>query len=229
MIESAILQKLPRFHGIGQEATRWLCARASMHHIAVGETIFFEGDPCQDFWMVVEGEVKIAKVLESGRELILGMFRVGESFGEVALVDGEDYPATATAHGDCQIMKLSRSDYLELLGRFPEVSPAIIRDLASRLHALRRRVEILGELGVPARIAQLLYTSAREFGQDENLEVFVPLKLTRMELANMVGARIETVIRIMSQWQKEKVLSTESTGFRIHQPEVLRNLVTGKD
>ena len=194
MLDPQALRRIPRFSGITPKAEQWICGRATVRQFSKGETIFFEGDPSAHFYMVLHGEVKVFKNLESGRELILDFFHDGESFGEVALVDGSDFPANAVAVDDASVLALSRKDYLTLLSRFPEVAHSIIRDLTLRMHALRRRVEVLGEIGVQARIANLLLIYARQLGRETPDGLLIPLHLSRAEVASLVCARIETTL-----------------------------------
>lgn len=228
MLDVQAIRRIPRFTGISAEAEAWLCERAHVRTVDKGQAIFYEGDPCTAFYMVLEGEVKVYKVLESGRELILDLFRPGEAFGEVALVDGSDLPANAVAMEDSSIFTLGRRDYLHLLERHPEVARSIIRDLTLRMHALRRRVEVLGEMGVESRIAQLLQIYARQVGREDAQGMLIPLRLSRNEVASLVGARIETVIRIMSRWQKEELVVSVAEGFLVKDPDALAALAMGQ-
>jgi CRP/FNR family transcriptional regulator len=229
MLDPQALRRIPRFSGLTPAAEQWLSSRAAVRKFPKGDTIFYEGDPSAHFYMVLQGEVKVFKILESGRELILDFFRDGESFGEVALVDGSDFPANAIATDDASVLVLSRKDYLTLLSRFPEVAHSIIRDLTLRMHALRRRVEVLGEIGVQSRIANLLQVYARQLGQETGRGLLIPIHLSRNEVASLVCARIETVIRIMSRWQKEQLVLSVPEGFLVPDPEMLQTLSTGSE
>ena len=229
MLKPEEIRKIPRFSGLSPEAEQYLCEKLVSRIYAKGDAIFLEGDQSNRFFLVLEGEVKIFKVLESGREVILGFFRGGEAFGEVAMLDGFELPASAMAHEKTHVISLSRREYLTLLKDYPEVAHRIIRDLSLRLHTMRRHIEMLGESGVSARICRLLLTYAGKHGEQGTEGLLVPLRLTRQELASLVGARIETVIRIMSRWQKEGVVHSTAQGFLIPDQEVLEAMVTHED
>ncbi|MDH4249263.1 MAG: Crp/Fnr family transcriptional regulator [Deltaproteobacteria bacterium] len=229
MLTPADVRKIPRFSGLSPDAEHYLCEKLLARQYAKGEAIFMEGDDSDRFFLVQEGEVKIYKMLESGREVILGLFRGGEAFGEVAMLDGFELPASAIAHENTRVVSLSRRDYLTLLEQFPEVARRIIRDLTLRLHTMRRHIEMLGESGVTARISRLLLTYAGQHGEKAETGLLVPLRLTRQELASLVGARIETVIRIMSRWQKEGVVQSTAQGFLIPDQDVLEALISHED
>ncbi len=229
MVDSREIRRVPRFAEISEAALERLCQKASKRNLRRGEAVFFEGDPCTHFHMVLEGEVKIFKVLESGREIILGIFRAGDAIGEVAILDGAPYPANAQAQAPTTILTLPTSEYLALLENHPEIARSIIRDLSLRLRAMRVRVETLSESGMQSRIALLLQSFARELGSEQEGGLLVPVKLSRAEIAGMVGARIETVIRIMSRWQKEGLVSSHEKGFLIENLAVLEGLAAGEN
>lgn len=225
MLDANSVRTLPRFSEISAVALAWLCEHAEKRVYAPGEFIFLEGDAAAHFFMVLQGEVKIYKVLESGREIILGIFRAGEAIGEVAILDGHEYPANAVAQQSTTMLDLPRKSYLLLLKNHPEVALSFIRDLTLRLRAMRVRVETLSESRVQSRIALLLQSFARELGEQEQGGLLVPVKLNRSEIAAMVGARMETVIRIMSRWQKEKTVTTHKQGFLVEDPDALKEMI----
>jgi len=225
MIDPAQIGPIPRFAGLSPDAKSWLCERASLLVLSNGEQIFMEGDDCRFLHIVLRGEVKVFKCLENGREIILNFFHAGEAFGEVAAIDGGDYPANATAQGETTVIRLEREHYLELLQRFPEAGLAIIRDLSLRMRSLRERVELMGESGVQARIAHLLLAFGQRIGREEGNGFFIPVSLTRGEIAAMVCARNETVIRIMSRWNKLGLVQREGEGFRISDQSTLSSLM----
>src|SRR5690606_29645911 len=118
------------------------------------------------FIIVVEGGIKIAKTLESGKELILDILGPGETVGEVALLDELPYPASATAHVDTEVFTLSVTDYFRMLDEMPELARASIRDLAARLRSINRRMKNISGGNVEYRVAHLLLTLADRLGQE---------------------------------------------------------------
>lgn len=215
MIAVDDIRQIPRFAGISDLACQWLAGRAVRRSFPKGATIFEEGADSQYLWLVESGVVKIAKFLESGRELIVGMFGPGESVGEVALLDASGFPATAIAHSDCTCIAVGRGDYFEFLRTFPDVPLAIIRDLSMRMRALNRRVGDLGGGGVEYRLARVLLALAEASGAGSRTHAVVQTKLSRQNLADMIGARVETVIRVLSKWSKDHVVTWTNDGFEI--------------
>lgn len=218
------LRGIDRFSMISPGLLEDVAARGRFQKFAKGETVFFEGDDCETLYIVAAGAIKIAKTLESGKELILDILGQGETVGEVALLDELPYPATATAHLDSELFVLPASDYFVLIDTHPELARASIRDLAARLRNMSRRIKDVSGGNVEYRIAHLLLTLAARIGRTEGNAIHVDMLLSRQEIADMVGTAIETAIRVMSRWQKEGIVTTSKTGFVVHDKARLQEI-----
>jgi CRP/FNR family transcriptional regulator len=221
MIEEQALRNIPRFAGLSPQARRGLAGLLVRQTFERGSLIFMEGSPCTLFHVVESGVVKVYTTLESGKELILGFIYPGEPLGEVALIDNIDLPGSAVAQDAVTLLTLSREEYFAHMERYPEIALAAIRDLSLRMRALRERVVELGDGGVESRLAHVLLALGDRIGTATHNSCRVPIQLSRQELAAMVGARIETVIRIMSRWQKEALVHTLPDGFLIQDTTAL--------
>lgn len=224
MIELSALQRIPRFTGISRPAMEWLSERFQRRRFNRKQIVFQEGEVCDVLHLIEVGTIKVVKTLENGRELILNIFRAGESVGEVALIDGTDYPASAWAQDDSVLLELPKADYFEMSRKFPEVLFATIRDLNLRVRSMTQRVQELGSGDVESRLARVFLAFSKTARTVET-GVWIPIHLSRQELADMVGVRIETVIRIMSRWHKEGILETHEDGFLLPDRHSLLSIV----
>jgi CRP/FNR family transcriptional regulator, cyclic AMP receptor protein len=224
VIDVETVRKLPRFSGLSPDAHRWLSEKISRKSYKKGEMLFFESEDSTFLYLVERGAVKVFRSLESGRELILGLFRHGDAIGEVALIDGQGYPASAAAHEDSTVLLMRRNDYLYYLKCFDGAAIALLRDLMMRMRTMQRRMEDLGGGGVEYRLGRVLQTLCAAAGKTGE-PVYVTALLTRQDFADMVGARVETVIRIMSRWQKEGLVGTDERGFWVRDRAALDALV----
>ncbi len=221
MVPLKLVQSIPRFAGISEPAQIWLAEHLSDSKYSKGTFLFIQSDPCTHLHLVTEGAVKIFKTLESGRELILDVFGAGEAVGEVALIDGTAFPASALAIEDTLVLKLARGDYFAFLARFPDAPLAMIRDLSLRMRSLRRRLQELGGGRVDRQLAQILLSFGKRSGVPRGEGIWIPAQLSRQELADMVGARIETIIRTLTRWHKMGLVLKEEEGFYIPVPSAL--------
>ena len=225
MIPSSSLKRIPRFSNLSAKTQEWLSQRIQFKTYQPKDLIFWEGDKCYGLYLIETGMVKVYKNLESGRELIRAVLHPGEAIGEVSLLDNMPFPASVLALEATTLLFLKTDDYFEVLAKQPEVVTGTIRDLSLRMRRIARRIDELGEGSVEGRVAQVLLSFCQQVGQQQAHGTFIPFKLTRQEIAAMTGARIETVIRIMSQWQKEQVLETLKEGFFISNTAHLEALV----
>lgn len=223
MIDVPAVRRIPRFSGVSPEAHEWLAQNLVRRLFEKGQVLFLEGEASETLHLVERGAVKVYRSLESGRELIIGLFRAGEAVGEVAVLDGHPYPATAAAHEDSVILTMPRHSWLHYLRSVDGAAIALIRDLMLRMRTMQRRMEDLGGGDVEYRLARVLQGFCAACRNTDG-PLVVPVPLTRQDLADMVGARVETVIRIMSRWQKEGLVGTDDRGLWVRDRRTLESL-----
>jgi len=184
-----------------------------------GAVIFEEGDIANDIHFLFLGRVKIVKAA-GDRDLILEILGPGEPVGAVAVYQRRPFPATAVALEPSGTISIPSREFFSLLEKRPEITRRLLAGLTLRLMALNRRMaDMTGS--VDFRIARLLSTLAERAGQKSERGVFIPIALSRQDIADLVGTTVETAIRVMSRWHKEAVVETEKKGFRILDPEAL--------
>jgi CRP/FNR family transcriptional regulator len=189
-----------------------------------GDRIFTEGDTADSFLNIVDGRVKVFKSTPAGKELILEIFGAGDPLGAVAVYEGMAYPASAVALEATTLLRIPQREFFALLEQHPALVRGLLSGLTLRLAELTRRLAELTGARVEARFARLFLKLADQIGRHDRGGVFVPMALSRQELADLTGTTIETAIRIMSRWQKEDVLHTEKDGFAILDRAVLEEV-----
>jgi CRP/FNR family transcriptional regulator len=208
-----LLRRIPLFRRFAPALRARLAEVAHLRAYERGDQIFSEGDPSHAFMVIVHGRVKVFKATPAGKEIILEIFADGDPLGAVAVYDSMPFPASAQALEPTQLLSVEQSLFHRLL----ETEPAFVRGLLSgltlRLAELTRRLAELTGARVEARFARLFLKLCEQIGRPERGGVFLPMPLSRQELADLTGTTIETAIRIMSRWQKEDVLHTEKDGF----------------
>ena len=178
-----------------------------------GELIFAEGDPSDAFMVIVSGRVKVFKSTPAGKEIILEIFGAGDPLGAVAVYEGAPFMASALALEPSDILRIEQHAFFRLLEDDPALVRGLLSGLTLRLAELTRRLAEVSGARVDARFARLFLKLCDQIGRTERGGTFVPMQLSRQELADLTGTTIETAIRIMSRWQKEDVLHTEKDGF----------------
>ncbi len=196
-----------------------LCELAAF---AKGETIFQEGDPADRIYFLFLGRVKIVKAGPE-RDLILEILGPGEPVGAVAAFERRPFPATAVAIEPSGLITIPERAFFQAIEKRPEITRRLLAGLTLRLMSLNRRMaDMTGS--VEYRAARLFETLASRMGERRAEGVFVPLPLSRQEIADLAGTTIETAIRVMSRWQKEGIVETDKKGFLIRNAELLRSI-----
>jgi CRP-like cAMP-binding protein len=188
------------------------------------QLVFAEGTPSEHFYLVTTGRVKVFKTMPSGKDVILEIFGAGDPLGAVAVYEGLPFPASAMALEPTTCVLIPRRAFFGLLEHHPTLVRGLLLGLTHRLLELTNRLAELSGSRVEPRFARLFLKMATEMGRAGEGGVFVPMALSRQELADMTGTTIETAIRIMSRWGKQDIVRTDKDGFLIVKREELETL-----
>jgi CRP-like cAMP-binding protein len=189
-----------------------------------GDTVFAEGDPPHHLVTIASGRVKVVKTLPSGKEIILEIFGPGDPVGAVVAFEGRPYPASAVAIEPSSCILVRRTELFSLIDHHPGFARALLSGMALRIVELTRRIPEVAGGRVETRFAHLFLKLADRLGQPRGEARFVPMALTRQELADLTGTTPETCIRVMSRWGKEGLVTTERDGFLVHDRAALERL-----
>ena len=190
-----------------------------------GDVIWQAGETALGFILVVRGALKLSHPLASGRAALLSVFGAGETIGDVAAINDMPYPACCTAISDGVLFRIPSDVVRTVAERNPDLRRRF--DLAPLAHMqrLQGKVATLHAGEIDARLAHALLDLATRLGRKRDDGAWiVPTPLSRQELADLISARIESVIRTMSRWSKEGVVETRVTGFLILRRDVLAQL-----
>ena len=168
---------------------------AAYKKASAGETIFKEGQACFFYYQLVSGPVRWVNIDDDGKECIHSIVEPGESFGELPLFDDGVYAATAIVEEDSVITRLHKSSFLELLKENSAINLAFTKLVAKRL---RFKLAIIKSFA--SNCSENRITTILNYLKAENKNVYNScnqLNLTRQQIANMTGLRVETVIRAM--------------------------------
>lgn len=188
------------------------------------EAIFQEGDPSDWLYIVEEGKVKITKLSQEGKEIILEIIPSSGMFGGIAVVKGFPYPANAVVMEDAKLLKISRQNLMKVLDRFPEVMFSLIQNLGERLKDSHETKKNIALEKVSSRIAALLSKLAEQTGTKTTTGVSLELKLTKQDIAEMVGTTVETSIRTMSKFKKMGLIEEKAGKIIIKDLEGLKSV-----
>jgi CRP-like cAMP-binding protein len=209
----ALLRDSVLFRRLGPDDRARLAEHTRIRTYAKGETIFAEGEPSDFFFDIASGRVKIFKMTPAGKDVILEIFGAGDPLGAVAVYTGRPFPASAVALEETTCLVIPRKAFFALIEQHPTLVRGLLLGLTLRLVDLTGRLAEMTGGRVEARVARFFLKLAENRGESDRGGVFIPMPLTRQELADLTGTTIETAIRIMSRWGKQQVVRTEKDGF----------------
>jgi len=212
-IEKALAQ-VGMYRRLSEDDRRRLAAVSTLRDYGRGDEIFGEGDEAQAFFVVVSGRVKVVKSTPTGKEVLLEIFGPGDPLGAVVAYEGKPFPASARAMEPTRCVVTPRETFFRLLTAHPSLVRGLLSGLTMRL------IELTTRLAAGSGALQKL----DELGRPERGGEFLPLHLTRQELADLAGTTIETAIRVMSRWSKSGWVETEEGGFLIRDRAALERL-----
>lgn len=225
MNEYDSLRKIPVFAGLPDDLLRLIGSHTIERQISKGETIFHEGDPGEGFHYVIEGQVKIIKTSEDGREHIIKVMQAGDLFAEVLLFNALPYPATATAVDAVRVGVIRNADLERLVLGNNQLALQLIKALSQRLLYAQQKIKNLALDDVLSRTAEvLLRLAADQVGRERVPEI--RLDFSRQDLASLVGTTRETVTRTLSALKKDGIIDFEGSIIRLQDVQYLQSLVS---
>jgi CRP-like cAMP-binding protein len=207
------LRSASLYRGLSDEDRHRLADVSLVRSWDKGETVFREGDPSDFLLTVVSGRVKVVKMQPSGKEVILEIFGPGDPVGAVVAYEGRPFPASAVALERTTCLLVRRGPFFGLLEKHPTLVRGLLSTFTRRIVELAQRISEVTGARVETRFAHLFLKLADRMGRPRGDSVFVPMALSRQELADLTGTTVETCIRVMSRWGKDGLVETEKDGF----------------
>lgn len=203
-----LVRRVPLF-AVLTEAQAWSISQSIVkRRYKRGENIVEQGSKSNALFIILSGRARVISVDAKGREVILAVLHPGDYIGEMSLIDGEAHSATVQTEVQTDVMMLGRVAFLQCLPENTSMSFAIMRGLAMRLRKADRKIESLALMDVYGRVARALTELADTIG-DERI---IRNKLSRQDLAKMVGASREMVSRVMKDFEQQGFVTEREDG-----------------
>jgi CRP/FNR family transcriptional regulator, cyclic AMP receptor protein len=222
-----LLGRHPLFAGLTAVESRQLLGAGRVKSYGPGEVVFRHGQPGDGMYGVLAGRVLVDLYSAEGKQLIIDVFGPGAFFGEIALLDGQGRTANAVAHEACELLFLSRREFLPYLERHPRVALRTIELLCARLRRTTDLMESSTFLHVPARLARRLLALAELHGSSTAAGDELGVRLTQAELAATLGVTREIVSRLLATWRAEGLITVERGRLLLRDVARLRTLAAG--
>jgi len=220
----AVLQKNFLFRGLPDSALERIAALATRRNYSKGTVIFSQGQPGDALFGVIAGQVRISASGTAGQEVFLNIMEPGDTFGEIAVMDGLPRTAGAIALEDTSLIVVKRADFLRLLEREPRLAIQLLKLLCERLRWTSALVEETAFLPSPARLAKRLLILASLHGRSTSVGE-LELRISQSDLARFLNISRQIVNQNLSRWRNHGWVSLGNSRIVIRDPEALRRVV----
>lgn len=216
-IQLSSLKSIPYFSGLNENDLNSIGKHVFEKRAERGEILFFEGDPADVLYFVVEGVVKVFKTSADGKEQIFSIIRPGDSFNDVPVFSGGINLASAGTMSAVTLNGIKKKEIEAIIKEYPQVALNIVNVLSRRVEELMTLVEDFSFRRVSGRVAKILleYT-----GKDTGEKP----RLTQQEIAAMIGTAREMVGRSLKSLEGEGAIRIERNRIIIKDQQVLREL-----
>ena len=221
-----LLRRVPIFALLTVEQTQFLASAISKRRFRRGEALVERGQHSSGLFVLISGRARVVTSDNRGREVIFASLRPGDPVGEMSLIDGEPHSATVRAEVQTDTLLLDREAFLKCLPPAGSVGHSVLLGLVRRLRQADRTIESLALMDVYGRVARVLMDSARPALDGNGV---VAEKVSRQDIAKMIGASREMVSRVMKDLEDRGFVEVLDDGsMRVHEGR-LGELTAGVD
>lgn len=204
-----LIRRVPLFAMLTPEQAQSLAGSVAKKRFKRGECIVTQGAHSDALFIILSGRARVVITDKQGREVILSTLRTGDCVGEMSIIDDEPHSATVLADLQSDVLELGREDFLRCLKENTCIANAVMRGLVQRLRAATHKIGSLALMGVYGRVASVLLEAAVPNAEGERL---TREKISRQDLAKMVGASREMVGRVMKHFEEQGFIETLDNG-----------------
>tara|TARA_Y100000815_G_scaffold176770_1_gene160986 strand:+ start:1472 stop:2152 length:681 start_codon:yes stop_codon:yes gene_type:complete len=209
------LRNVPIFTALSDSDLNRIASKMVSRDYEKGQMILLEESTGETFFIITSGTVKVTRLSDDGREVILALLGESDFFGEMSLLDGEGRSANIVANEDAEVMTLSRRDFLECLETYPKIAIALLEELAVRIRKSDQQIESLSLSDSEQRIGITLIRLAEEGGTIKRGDVTVQNLPYQQDIANMAGTSRETVSRTLKLLEDKKLVKRNGSDITI--------------
>ena len=205
-----LIRRVPLFSMLTESQAISVADAVVKRRFKRGEVIVEQGKKSNALFILLNGRARVVTADSRGREVILATLQPGDHIGEMSLIDNEPHSATVRAEVQTDVLMLGRIEFARCLPENSSMAYAVMRGLVQRLRHADRKIESLALMDVYGRVARALLEFATETGDGEML---IREKISRQDIAKMVGASREMVSRVMKDLEERHLIETQENGW----------------
>ena len=204
-----LIRRVPLFSMLTESQANAVADAVIKQRFKRGEVIVEQGKKSNALFILLNGRARVVTADSRGREVILATLQPGDHIGEMSLIDNEPHSATVRAEVQTDVLMLGRLEFARCLPENSTMAYAVMRGLVQRLRHADRKIESLALMDVYGRVARALLEFAVETPEGELL---IRDRISRQDIAKMVGASREMVSRVMKDLEERGFIETQENG-----------------
>jgi CRP/FNR family cyclic AMP-dependent transcriptional regulator len=221
-MDISVLKTIPLFSELSDTDLREISKVAVRQYYKKDNMILIEEEVGSTMFIILEGRVKISRLSDEGREVILSILSEGDFFGEMSILDGQNRSANVVTAEDSVIMVVHREDFLQMMHDYPQIAINLLKELAHRLRRSDAQIKSLSLQNATGKVASTLLRLADDSGKIYQGQVEIPRLPPQQDLANMAGTSRETISRVLKSLSKKGYLKKEGSRLIIMDYERFR-------
>jgi len=204
-----LIRRVPLFSTLTQAQADSVADAVIKRRFKRGEVIVEQGKKSDFLAIVLTGRARVITTDSRGREVILATMNPGDYVGEMSLIDNQPHSASVRAEIQTDVLILGRSEFARCLPENTSMAYAVMRGLVQRLRSADRKIESLALLDVYGRVARALLEAAKP---DEDGRLVIRDRVSRQDVAKMIGASREMVSRVMKDLEDRGFIEVDEDG-----------------
>jgi CRP/FNR family transcriptional regulator, polysaccharide utilization system transcription regulator len=202
------------FDGISQEHIQILNEYSNIVSLGKSEVLFKEGEVPSGLYIITKGKIKVYRTGTEGKEQIVRLSNQGDLVGYRALIGEGDYKSGAATLEESTVCFIPKEIVLRVMEGNVLIYKRIIALLTDDLQFAEQKIKELAQKPVRERVADALLQLKNKYGYDKD-NITINISMSREELANLVGTATETLIRILSDFKKDKMIDLDHRKIKI--------------
>ncbi len=205
-----LIRRIPLFAHLTQEQVESLAGTITKKRFKRGQHLVEQGETSNALYIILVGRARVVMTDLKDREVILATLQAGDYIGEMSLIDNQAHSARVQAEAPTDVLLLARDQFMQCLEENTPMALAVMRGLVQRLRSADQKIGSLALSGVYTRVANVLLDAA--VPQDDGTRV-IPEKISRQDIAKMVGASREMVSRVMKDFEEQGFIEPPKEGW----------------
>lgn len=218
------LDQISVFQKLDAALLQGILSHSQTRSLQRGDFLFHHDQPALMLYVLQKGSLRLLQHTQRGKDVCLRIFSPGELIAFMALMQPGEFPGTVQAIKPSKVLAIP-GDYLRgMMLDYPAFAVAMLEVVINRLHAAHDRIREMATEAVEQRIARNLLQLTRRLGKTTPAGILIDIPLTRQDIAEINGTRLETVSRVLRHWQQQGIVSSRREEITICDLAALKTL-----